>query len=179
MDIPFCCYAKNTCRMDDWRTRARTAMKEAGITQEDLAERLEMTQGGVQHWLAGTRQPSLDQINRIADILNAPRPWLTHGLARDDQLDGLTSPALAVLRRLIHAERTGKAPLSLWPAISALADMALQATPSSPHATTDPADHPPEVLPEAQPVIDERVREAQQRREQHQSGHRPSKRKAS
>ncbi len=178
MDIPFCCDAKNTCDMDDWRTRARTAMKEAGITQEDLAERLEMTQGGVQHWLAGTRQPSLDQINRIADILNTPRPWLTHGLTRDDQLDGLAPPALLVLRRLVHAERAGKAPTTLWPAISALADMALQASTSSP-TTTDPADHPPEVLPEAQAVIDERAREAQQRREQHQPGHRPSKRKAS
>lgn len=169
----------NTHRMEDWRTRTRRAMKQAGLTQEQLAEHLEMTQGGVQHWLAGTRQPSLEQINQIADILAVSRAWLTHGLATDDQLDGLTNPALQVLRRLIQAERSGAAPTSLWQAINSVADMALIAPEASDLPDTDPADLPIQVLPEAQAILEERVREAQQRREQSQQSTRPAKRQAS
>lgn len=98
-------------------------MKKAGVTQEKLAESLEMTQGGIQHWLAGTRQPSLEDINRIAGILNVAPAWLTHGLEPDDVLDGLGEPVRQVLRRLIHAERAGPLPEALWQGIKSMTDL--------------------------------------------------------
>ncbi|MGR5723189.1 helix-turn-helix domain-containing protein, partial [Escherichia coli] len=42
-----------------WYELARYRMKELGITQEKLAEELGMTQGGIGHWLRGSRHPSL------------------------------------------------------------------------------------------------------------------------
>lgn len=127
MSIPFCCEDWDTSQMETWRDRARRAMKTAGITQDKLAELLEMTQGGVQHWLAGTRQPSIDDINRIALALQVPPAWLTHGLEADDMLDGLAEPARSTLRRLIRMERQHLSPSSLWTAINATADLSLGA----------------------------------------------------
>ena len=100
-------------------------MKKAGITQEKLAEELQMTQGGVQHWLAGTRQPSLEDINRIAAVINATPAWLTHGLKEDEILDGLDEAPRAALRRFIQAERAEKSPSSLWATLNSIADLSL------------------------------------------------------
>lgn len=99
-------------------------MKKRGITQDKLAESLEMTQGGIQHWLAGTRQPSLEDINRIAGILNVAPAWLTHGLEADEILDGLGEPARQTLRRLIHAERAGPLPEAIWNIVKSAVDVA-------------------------------------------------------
>lgn len=47
-------------------------MKELGITQERLAERLGVTQGAVAHWLSGRREPPLDTIAKVLDALGLP-----------------------------------------------------------------------------------------------------------
>jgi transcriptional regulator with XRE-family HTH domain len=99
-------------------------MRKIGVTQEKLAEALDMTQGGVQHWLSGTRQPSLEDINRIAAILKVAPAWLTHGLEPDDMLDGLGEPARQTLRRLIHAERAAPLPEAIWNIVKSAADVA-------------------------------------------------------
>ena len=104
-----------------WRERAKSRMKEIGLTQDSLSERLGMTQGGLQHWLAGTRQPSLEDINRIADELRVPRTWLTHGIDPEDTLDGLNASCQTVLRHLIQRERLQPLPESFWTAITAIA----------------------------------------------------------
>lgn len=121
-------------------------MKKAGVTQEKLAESLEMTQGGIQHWLAGTRQPSLEDINRIAGILGVAPAWLTHGLEADDMLDGLGEPAHQTLRRLIQAERGGPLPEAIWNIIKSVVDAA--------QPTKDPAPTPaPSVSPRLEALL--------------------------
>lgn len=110
-------------------------MKEIGETQNSLSEKLDMTQGGLQHWLAGTRQPALEDINRIADALDCPRAWLTHGLDPQDTTDGLAEPGRSALRSLIGAQRTGPLPDSLWVAVQAILN------------TVAPMPAPPAALP--------------------------------
>lgn len=136
MPIPFCIFDWQTWTMKTWRDRARTAMKACGVTQEKLAELLEMTQGGVQHWLAGTRQPSLEDINRIAVLLKVAPAWLTHGLEQDDILNGLPDEARATLRRFIHAERSERSPSTVWAALNSIADLSLGAD-STPRESND------------------------------------------
>ena len=51
--------------MDKWIELVKAKMSELRITQEKLAERLAMSQGGVGHWLNKRRQPSLDDMNRV------------------------------------------------------------------------------------------------------------------
>ncbi|MGE8178363.1 LexA family protein [Pseudomonas fluorescens] len=51
--------------MDKWIELVKAKMSELKITQEKLAERLAMSQGGVGHWLNKRRQPSLEDMNRV------------------------------------------------------------------------------------------------------------------
>lgn len=62
-----------------WRSRAKSAMK-GKVSQEQLADLLGTSQPGISHWLNGRSEPSLDDINRIADAIGVSRVWLTYGL---------------------------------------------------------------------------------------------------
>lgn len=58
--------------MKKWNEAVKARMSELHITQEQLAERIGVTQGGLGHWLNGRREPSLDTINRILGELGIP-----------------------------------------------------------------------------------------------------------
>lgn len=113
--------------MDTWNIRAKARLKEVGRTQDWLAEQFEMTPGGVQKWLAGTRQPSLEEINRIAHLLHCPPVWLTHGLDAAELTDGLKQEARDSLRYLIAAERSTPLPTSFWQAVTSMAKAVIPA----------------------------------------------------
>ncbi len=81
-----------------------------------------MTTAGMQKWLAGTRQPSLDEINRIADQLKVPHTWLTHGLDAATHIQDLPTHSNAVLRKLIERERSNPLPSSLWAAVESMTE---------------------------------------------------------
>ncbi|VVP65771.1 putative HTH-type transcriptional regulator [Pseudomonas fluorescens] len=55
--------------MDKWIELVKTKMSELKVTQEILAERLGMSQGGVGHWLTKRRQPGIDDMNRVLQAL--------------------------------------------------------------------------------------------------------------
>lgn len=141
-------------------------MRRKGVTQDALSERLEMTQGGLQHWLAGTRQPSLEQINKIAETLDVSPAWLTHGIDPDSSLDGLNATAQAALRRFIRAERLHLAPPTVWQSLHATADLAFPVVQAAP---AGPAAQPPGAL--GAPINPDKLQElealAQQAEEKH------------
>ncbi|MHC8410501.1 LexA family protein [Pseudomonas sp. Hz4] len=55
--------------MDKWIELVKAKMSELKVTQEILAERLGMSQGGVGHWLNKRRQPSIEDMNRVLRAL--------------------------------------------------------------------------------------------------------------
>ena len=55
--------------MDNWIALVRANMKDRKVTQDELAERLGMSQGGVGHWLNKRRVPSLADMNRVLEAL--------------------------------------------------------------------------------------------------------------
>lgn len=55
--------------MDKWIELVKAKMSELKVTQEILAERLGMSQGGVGHWLNKRRQPGIDEMNRVLRAL--------------------------------------------------------------------------------------------------------------
>ncbi|MCK8683541.1 LexA family protein [Pseudomonas umsongensis] len=55
--------------MDKWITLVKAKMSELKITQEILADRLGMSQGGIGHWLTKRRQPGIDDMNRVLQAL--------------------------------------------------------------------------------------------------------------
>lgn len=52
-----------------WNELVKARMKESGITQEMLAERMGKSQGGIAHWLGGKRKPSIEEIAQILKIV--------------------------------------------------------------------------------------------------------------
>lgn len=106
--------------MTNWRERARARMKEIGVSQERLGETFGMGPAAIQKWLAGDRQPSLDQINQIADALNVTQSWLTHGLDSASTIDGLAEKPHTILRHLIRLEREGRLRPEQWDALAAM-----------------------------------------------------------
>jgi SOS-response transcriptional repressor LexA len=55
--------------MDKWIELVKAKMSELKVTQEILADRLGMSQGGVGHWLNKRRQPGIDDMNRVLQAL--------------------------------------------------------------------------------------------------------------
>lgn len=95
-------------------------MKEAGITQERLAQEFGLTPAAIQKWLAGDRQPSLEQINRIARALNVTQTWMTYGLDSSQTTEGLADEPSRLLGDLIRLEREGKLSPQHWRALEAV-----------------------------------------------------------
>jgi transcriptional regulator with XRE-family HTH domain len=63
-----------TARADDnecmsetkWYDRARKALRESGVTFEEVATATGVTRPAVGHWLSGRREPSVDELRTIA-----------------------------------------------------------------------------------------------------------------
>lgn len=55
--------------MDKWIELVKAKMSELKVTQEILAERIGMSQGGVGHWLNKRRQPGIQEMNRVLQAL--------------------------------------------------------------------------------------------------------------
>lgn len=55
--------------------RLREASKEAGLTQQKVAERLGMSVRGVQNWFLGERSPSGFQLVALAELLSREPGW--------------------------------------------------------------------------------------------------------
>lgn len=52
-----------------WYDLVKTRLSVLGMSQAELSEKLGVTQGGMGHWLNGRRNPSLQEIGKIFDIL--------------------------------------------------------------------------------------------------------------
>ncbi|WP_456295253.1 helix-turn-helix domain-containing protein [Vibrio sp. AK197] len=54
----------------NWTVLVKARLKELGITQEKLAEMVDVTPGGMGHWLNKRREPTLEQIAKILNALS-------------------------------------------------------------------------------------------------------------
>ena len=66
--------------MNTWYEQAKARMRERQISQEQMAERMGVTQGAIGHWLNGRREPKLEVINRMLELLDLP-PLVVTALA--------------------------------------------------------------------------------------------------
>lgn len=57
--------------------RIKSARKQAGMTQQELAERLETSYTGISLWESDKRIPKRESLNRIAEVLNIPVAYFT------------------------------------------------------------------------------------------------------
>lgn len=108
-----------TISLMDWRDRfkERFAYLKATeeLTQEKLAERLDVTQGTVGHWLKGRRSPeTLDMYEKLADAIGLHPAWLLYGVGPEEKLsketietakaiERMPSPQRAMIQAAVHA----------------------------------------------------------------------------
>jgi len=60
-----------------WARTTRHWMRDKEITQGQLATRLAITEGALSHWLTGRREPKVEKIQEIADIIGISLSALT------------------------------------------------------------------------------------------------------
>lgn len=66
--------------------RLRAARMSCKLTQQRVADRLEMTVNAYQKYEQSERYPSLETLVKLADLFNVPTDWI---LGRDDYLKSL------------------------------------------------------------------------------------------
>lgn len=76
----------NVFAAEEVGTRIRQAREEAGLTQAELAELLNVGVRMVQHYEAGSHKP-YKHLKEIAEATNRPFPWFLHG-DQDESLPG-------------------------------------------------------------------------------------------
>ncbi|NER62546.1 helix-turn-helix domain-containing protein [Pseudomonas sp. MAFF212428] len=84
--------------MKKWNELARARMRELGLTQEKLAERLGVTQGGVGHWIRGRNNPPLPQIDEILRVLGMGRLGVIPDAGIAEPAGGYATQALGAFR---------------------------------------------------------------------------------
>ena len=58
--------------------RIKAARKQAGMTQQELADRLGISYVGISNWESGKRKPKQETLERIAAVLDVPLGVLTN-----------------------------------------------------------------------------------------------------
>lgn len=95
--------------------RLRTALKEAGMTQLQLAEAAGVSTQTVGSWVAGRMEPRPRHIKAIAEIIGVDRGWLLTGsqgldeTAILDELRGLRAVQEEVLAVALEVRRNQEA----------------------------------------------------------------------
>lgn len=84
--------------MKKWNELAKARMRELGLTQEKLAERLGVTQGGVGHWIRGRSTPPLAQIDQILRVLGMGRMGVIPDKGVAEPSGAYAAPALGAFR---------------------------------------------------------------------------------
>ena len=75
--------------------KLRECREEAGLTQDDIAERLSLTRQAISKWERGINEPDIETIVQLADIYNVT-------------IDQLLRADLSIVKRLAVKERSYK-----------------------------------------------------------------------
>lgn len=62
--------------MEQFPIRLKMALKDAGMTQKDLAETAQVYDGNVSRYVNGKRYPNIIALARIASVLNVSTDYL-------------------------------------------------------------------------------------------------------
>jgi len=120
--------------MGNWIDRAKGAMRDKGITQQDLVTVLKVgTRGAVGHYFTGRSEPSLDQFESLAKHLGVSLAWLISGQEQTSvpiDADLLTDCIQVADHSSLDARKKAKL-------IAYLYEKALEGTPVAPQQVAD------------------------------------------
>ena len=89
--------------MADLGKRIRKLRTEAGLTQSDLAEKLEIKKSTVSAYENGDRKPNKDTVIKIAYLFNVTTDWLLGLDERSEVIDltGFSDRDIRIIRQFI------------------------------------------------------------------------------
>jgi transcriptional regulator with XRE-family HTH domain len=93
-------------------TRIREARLALGLSQIELADRVQVSQPTIAHWEQGTHAPRQLALVRLADALGVSRAWLLDGAGAAQPL---TDPTRSAHGRSYLTRPMRHAPMYLWP----------------------------------------------------------------
>lgn len=70
-----------------FQERLLLVMRELGLSQSELARKLNVTQQTVQQWCAGNSQPRVGVLHKLAEITNKPTHWFFMSLDMDTEIN--------------------------------------------------------------------------------------------
>lgn len=111
--------------MDKWILLVKARMRELNVTQEQLAERIGVSQGAVGHWLNKRREPKLEMMNQILAALDMAHlricPMVQ--IAEPDGSYGVDGDSTTALQTLVpQHELYFRYPVMSWEKVGQLAD---------------------------------------------------------
>ncbi len=56
--------------------RLKSLRQESGLKQQEIAEKLDVTQGAYQKWESGTREPTLENVVKLAKLFKTTTDFL-------------------------------------------------------------------------------------------------------
>ena len=82
-----------------WRSRLANRMAELSLSQTRLAEVMNVSQGTVNHWLSGRREPGLETLAKLATALKMSSAELITGIdrAKEQLIDKVTPEELKMM----------------------------------------------------------------------------------
>ncbi|HIA45337.1 MAG TPA: XRE family transcriptional regulator [Methylococcaceae bacterium] len=83
-----------------WIEETLRLMREQGLTQEQLANKLSITPGAFNHWMTGRRKPKYEDIIKISELLGVPLTYLTSPNDTDVALTAKERKLIADIRGL-------------------------------------------------------------------------------
>lgn len=92
--------------MSNISQRISLARKARGLSQELLAERMNVSRGACGHWERGKALPSTEHLTELATILNVRMEWLATGKGDMNATHQISEPSDAVYALSAHDEET-------------------------------------------------------------------------
>jgi len=83
-----------------WIEETRRLMREQGLTQEQVADKLGVSRGAFNHWMNGRRKPKHEDIIKISEVLGVPLVFLTSPNDTDVALTAKERKLIADIRGL-------------------------------------------------------------------------------
>ncbi|MNE16080.1 putative HTH-type transcriptional regulator [compost metagenome] len=126
--------------MDKWILLVKARMRELNVTQEQLAERIGVSQGAVGHWLNKRREPKLEMMNQILAALDlahlriSPMVQIAESDASYSVEDGSTG---SLSTQIPQHELYFRYPVTTWEAVAHLAEPGPLVYPSGRFEVTD------------------------------------------
>lgn len=80
-------------KFKEWPETLRILMKRTGDTQESLAEKLDLSQGAIGHWLNSRRKPKYNALNKLVGYFKVTADELLYGLEDAASNNNKTMPS--------------------------------------------------------------------------------------